>query len=58
MTWKKFRITTYEHAPVEAEGTTLRIHDEQGILTVQVYDRGVWTDIFTTPNPRLVVDRL
>ena len=33
-------------------GTDLRIHDENGILTVQVYDHGVWSDVLSTPNLR------
>ena len=56
--WSSWSIKTYDGPNIVVIGTDLRIHDENGILTVQVYDRGVWSDVLSTPNPRLVVDRL
>ena len=55
--WSSWSIKTYDGPNIVVIGTDLRIHDENGILTVQVYDRGVWSDVLSTPNPRLVVDR-
>jgi hypothetical protein len=56
---KDFNVSTYglvrEHMP----GTKVMVEPTpEGLLKVSVYDRGVWSEAFTTENPRVVVDWL